>query len=194
MNGAAREEQMSPTKQVQAGLERARAAIDRVLALVGSFEPEQARVALEQARAATDQVAEQLLRALKSAQPKYSEQPEFQECLRALASTGVELERFGAGVLARPEAQKFAFTSRWNFLASLLLDSHQAEDIINHLQEVYERDVKRYDEKRARLLYRKNVLVSLWPVAKWVCHRTVVAGVLKHYFPAIESITRLFRF
>ena len=91
------------------------------------------------------------------------------------------------------EPQEVAFTSRWNFTLSLLLDPDRAEDVINHLQEIYEHDVKRYGEKRALLLYRKNVLVSLWPVAKWVLHRAVVAGILKHYFPAIETITCLFR-
>jgi hypothetical protein len=76
-----------------------------------------------------------------------------------------------APVFVASEERESAFTSNRNFLVSLLLDSHQAEDIINHLQEVYERDIKRYGQTKAKLLYGKNVLVSLWPVAKWVSWR-----------------------
>jgi hypothetical protein len=86
------------------------------------------------------------------------------------------------------------FISRWSFWASLLLDSHQAEDHINYWEEVYERDSISDGQTKARILYVRDVLVSLWPVAKWVFHRAVVAGILKHYFPAVETITRLFRF
>ncbi|MFL6446198.1 MAG: hypothetical protein ACJ746_00620 [Bryobacteraceae bacterium] len=71
------------------------------------------------------------------------------------------------------------FTTRWNFCLSMLLKLDAAEDIITHLEDIYERDIKRYGPKRARLLFRKNVLVSLWPVAKWVIHRAMALEALK---------------
>jgi hypothetical protein len=73
------------------------------------------------------------------------------------------------------------FTTRWNFLLSLCLKPAESEDIIGHLEDVFQRDIDRYGEAKARLLYRKNILVSLGPLARWVFHRTVALGILKHY-------------
>jgi hypothetical protein len=77
------------------------------------------------------------------------------------------------------------FTMRWNFLLSLFLRPTESEDIIGHLEDVFERDIDDYGETKAKLLYRKNVLVSLGPLAKWIFHRTVIVTILKHCLPRL---------
>jgi hypothetical protein len=207
---------MTDTNRKRELVASAKASAERVLALVGS--PKWMRVAAKRVLVLAE-VAERLLASLPvepplfqewaseewkwtlaslpvEPQPGFREQPGFQEFMKMLASMETVEREMGEDTTARErqlEPQKFAFASSLNFVARLLLDSDRAEDHIAHWEELYELRISD-GQTKARILYVRDVLVSLWPVAKWVFHRAVVAGILKHYFPAVETITRLFRF
>lgn len=76
------------------------------------------------------------------------------------------------------EKMNRTFTTRWSFYLSLLSKMDEADPIIDHIEEIYLRDIEKFGSRKARALYRKNVLVSIWPVVMLIVRRLIALDVI----------------
>jgi hypothetical protein len=62
------------------------------------------------------------------------------------------------------------FRSHWNLVAKLFKKPEEIEAFIDMMADLYETDVNDHGRFWARILYRKHVLTSVWPILSWLLH------------------------
>jgi hypothetical protein len=74
------------------------------------------------------------------------------------------------------------FRRSWDFFAELLLPPQEVDDFLDMQERRFAEHLDRYGLGRAKFLYRRNALRSIWPYFKWTLHRLAALEAFRRFF------------